>query len=271
MDDRRSRILFEHLRRARPILPHERIGRNQSLTDATIKLAHYPPFAPPRSFAKIKVARKSLPKMLPFMWAWDDKTTGTSPPCPRGSGSGSAMPPHSVAHPEIKRIVQVLLVIRSGVEIHRHQVLRRHPGACRVQLQFADRDAGAVGAEIAQTENAPAGLSGRRASACRAGLSCVHDSLEARTQQERRRGLLRSCGIGLSWDRNAEVLNFEHRGSTLAWRPVGCHPTLPSRLIVMSFCASTANSIGNCCNTSRTKPLTMSAVASSADRPRCKQ
>src|SRR3984957_7825071 len=49
------------------------------------------------------------------------------------------------------------------------------------------------------------------------------------------------------------------------------HPTLPSRLIAISFCASTANSIGNCCSTSRTKPLTISAVASSPDRPRCRQ
>src|SRR5581483_10211447 len=46
---------------------------------------------------------------------------------------------------------------------------------------------------------------------------------------------------------------------------VVAHPTLPSRLIEMSFCASTANSIGNCCSTSLTKPLTTSAVASSAD------
>src|SRR4029078_4280871 len=49
------------------------------------------------------------------------------------------------------------------------------------------------------------------------------------------------------------------------------HPTLPSRLMDMSFCASTANSIGNCCNTSLTKPLTTKAVASSADLPRCRQ
>src|SRR3974390_1799099 len=48
------------------------------------------------------------------------------------------------------------------------------------------------------------------------------------------------------------------------------HPTLPSRLIEISFCASTANSIGNCCSTSLTKPLTTSAVASSADMPRCR-
>ncbi len=43
-------------------------------------------------------------------------------------------------------------------------------------------------------------------------------------------------------------------------------PPVPS-----SFCASTANSIGSCCSTSLTKPLTTSAVASSADMPRCRQ
>src|ERR1043166_1238209 len=49
------------------------------------------------------------------------------------------------------------------------------------------------------------------------------------------------------------------------------YPTLPSRLTEISFCASTANSIGSCCSTSLTKPLTTSAVASSAVRPRCRQ
>ncbi len=49
------------------------------------------------------------------------------------------------------------------------------------------------------------------------------------------------------------------------------YPTLPSSEIEISFCASTANSIGSCCNTSLTKPLTTSAVASSADMPRCWQ
>src|SRR4051812_24212805 len=46
------------------------------------------------------------------------------------------------------------------------------------------------------------------------------------------------------------------------------HPTLPSRLIPRSFCASTANSIGNCFSTSRAKPLTISATALSASSPR---
>jgi hypothetical protein len=48
-------------------------------------------------------------------------------------------------------------------------------------------------------------------------------------------------------------------------------PTLPSRLMPTSFCASTANSIGSCCNTSRQKPLTIIETASSFARPRCRQ
>src|SRR5215204_2887704 len=49
------------------------------------------------------------------------------------------------------------------------------------------------------------------------------------------------------------------------------HPTLPSRLTEISFCASTANSMGSCCSTSLTNPLTTSATASSAESPRCMQ
>src|SRR3546814_16430818 len=45
------------------------------------------------------------------------------------------------------------------------------------------------------------------------------------------------------------------------------HPTLPSRLIPRSFWASTANSMGTCCRTSRLKPFTISATASSAEHP----
>ena len=41
------------------------------------------------------------------------------------------------------------------------------------------------------------------------------------------------------------------------------HPTDPSSEIPNSFCASTANSIGSCCSTSRAKPLTISATAAS--------
>ena len=49
------------------------------------------------------------------------------------------------------------------------------------------------------------------------------------------------------------------------------HPTLPSSEIAINFCASTANSMGSCCSTSLTKPLTTSAVASSAVMPRWRQ
>src|SRR5258706_13862110 len=49
------------------------------------------------------------------------------------------------------------------------------------------------------------------------------------------------------------------------------HPTLPSSEIEISFCASTANSIGSCCSTSFTKPLTTRPTASSCASPRCTQ
>src|SRR3954452_9351361 len=49
------------------------------------------------------------------------------------------------------------------------------------------------------------------------------------------------------------------------------YPTDPSRLIEISFCASTANSIGSCCSTSLTKPLTTKPTASSWLSPRCTQ
>ena len=72
--------------------------------------------------------------------------------------------------------------------------------------------------------------------------------------------------------RNGQVLDFEHSSNPSMWREARRRqPTLPSSEIAISFCASTANSIGNCCSTSRTKPLTISAVASSAESPRCMQ
>ena len=45
----------------------------------------------------------------------------------------------------------------------------------------------------------------------------------------------------------------------------------PSKLIPTSFWASTANSIGNCCNTSLQKPLTINPTASSGLSPLCWQ
>src|SRR4029079_2554962 len=50
---------------------------------------------------------------------------------------------------------------------------------------------------------------------------------------------------------------------------LSAHPTLPSSELPIIFCVSAMNSIGSCCSTSRTKPLTISAVASSALMPRC--
>src|SRR5690606_36550890 len=49
------------------------------------------------------------------------------------------------------------------------------------------------------------------------------------------------------------------------------HPTLPSSETATNFCASTANSMGRCCKTSRQNPLTISVSASSSGMPRWRQ
>ena len=84
-------------------------------------------------------------------------------------------------------------------------------------------------------------------------------------------------------DRDAQVLDPQHTflkpvlvglGREAGGRvggPRPAQPTLPSRLIASSFCASTANSIGSSCITSLQKPLTINATASSSDSPRCRQ
>ena len=46
------------------------------------------------------------------------------------------------------------------------------------------------------------------------------------------------------------------------------YPTLFSSFIASSFCASTANSIGSCWNTSLQKPLMIRLMASSRGIPR---
>ncbi len=63
-----------------------------------------------------------------------------------------ARPPQS----EVERVVEVRLVIGAGVEVHRQQALRRNAGRRGVQLQLADGDAHAVGAQVAQAEDAAA-------------------------------------------------------------------------------------------------------------------
>ena len=55
---------------------------------------------------------------------------------------------------------------------------------------------------------------------------------------------------------------------TQRWVAQRAQPTLPSRLIPSSFCASTANSIGNSARTSLQKPLTIMEMASSVEIPR---
>ena len=49
------------------------------------------------------------------------------------------------------------------------------------------------------------------------------------------------------------------------------HPTDPSNEIATRLCASMANSIGRACSTSRQKPLTTRATASSSSMPRDRQ
>jgi len=49
------------------------------------------------------------------------------------------------------------------------------------------------------------------------------------------------------------------------------YPTLPSRLTLSNFCASTANSIGSSRKTRLQKPFTIIETASSAFSPRCRR
>ena len=65
-----------------------------------------------------------------------------------------------------------------------------------------------------------------------------------------------------------ELLLFLRRSFTFHRREVG-YPTLPSKLTLSSFFASTANSIGSSLNTCLQKPLTIRLTACSASRPRC--
>ena len=58
---------------------------------------------------------------------------------------------------EIERVGPERRVGRADVEEHRQQAIGRHRGARRVELQLADRDAHAVGADVAEAEDAPAG------------------------------------------------------------------------------------------------------------------
>src|SRR5256885_7710252 len=73
----------------------------------------------------------------------------------------------------------------------------------------------------------------------------------------------------LALDCRVKVANLEQHLSSFFPLPLSRHPTLPSRLIPSSRCASTANSIGSSLKTSLQNPLTIIETASSADKPRC--
>ena len=79
-----------------------------------------------------------------------------------------------------------------------------------------------------------------------------HDRMHLAGRDGRQRHPVQDRLVG---DGRVEVFDMQHQ------------PTLPSKLIPSSFCASTANSIGSCFSTSRAKPLTISATAASCVEP----
>src|SRR5262249_33129161 len=60
------------------------------------------------------------------------------------------------AHAQIKWIVEVLLVIGAGIQVHGEQELRRHTRAGGVKLQLADGNRRAVCAEVAESKDTTA-------------------------------------------------------------------------------------------------------------------
>ena len=60
----------------------------------------------------------------------------------------------TLAQAEVERIIEVLLVVRTRVEVHRHEPLRRYCGRGRVELELSDRNTHAVRAEVTETEDA---------------------------------------------------------------------------------------------------------------------
>jgi hypothetical protein len=55
---------------------------------------------------------------------------------------------------DVERVGEIGFVICAGVQVHRQQTLRRHAGGGGIQLQLSDRNAHAVGADVAQAEDA---------------------------------------------------------------------------------------------------------------------
>ena len=108
----------------------------------------------------------------------------------------------------------------------------------------------------------PAGRRPQRCSARPAASHCRADLIA--TPRWHSRAALQRC-------EERELGALPRRASEPTQGSSAHHPTLPSRLTSSSFCASTANSIGSFCSTSRTKPLTSSATASSSGTPRARR
>ena len=64
-------------------------------------------------------------------------------------GRGALLP-----QADVERIAEIGFVVGAGIQVHRQQARRRHARRRRVELQLADRNAHAVGAQVAQAEDA---------------------------------------------------------------------------------------------------------------------
>jgi len=64
-------------------------------------------------------------------------------------GTGT-MPPQA----DVERIAQIGFVVGAGIQVHRQETFRRHTRRRRVELQLSDWNAHAVGAQVAQAEDA---------------------------------------------------------------------------------------------------------------------
>ncbi len=59
-----------------------------------------------------------------------------------------------LAQADVERIVEIRFVVRASIQVHRQQTLRWYSRRRGVELQFPDGNAHAVGAQVAQAENA---------------------------------------------------------------------------------------------------------------------
>jgi hypothetical protein len=92
-----------------------------------------------------------------------------------------------------------------------------------------------------------------------AAQAAIHASIHARHTTDSAPALKRVVGSRLRGNDVERTASAHH------------HPTDPSSEMPISFCVSAMNSIGSFCSTSRTKPLTTRATASSSLNPRWRQ